>query len=274
MANIAPNCNPEVCVKKRDLKNFKVVMVRHGQSEWNEQNIFTGWYDSKLTKRGEEEAVRSGKALRQFGYKFDIAYCSVLSRAIDTLCIITKEICQPELKVEKTWRLNERHYGSLTGLNKTETAEKYGEEQVMIWRRSYDVPPPVMEDNHPYYEEIVLDPRYSTGPPPNEFPKFESLKLTIERTLPYWEQTIVPSIKAGKKVLIVAHGNSLRGIVKHLDNMTDEEIMNINLPTGIPFFYELDIDLRPVPDGSMKFLGDKETVRQAIEEVKSQGKKK
>lgn len=176
------------------------------------------------------------------------------------------------IPVVKTWRLNERHYGNLTGLDKVETAKKYGEEQVAIWRRSYDVPPPAIETSNPYYDAIIKDPRYKDGPTPQEFPKFESLKLTIERTLPFWNGTIVPQIKAGKRVLIAAHGNSLRGVVKHLDKLSEEQIMQLNLPTGIPFVYSLDENLSPV--GSMQFLGDPETVKKAMEAVANQGKVK
>lgn len=223
---------------------------------------------------GQDEALAAGKALRDSAYKFDLAHTSVLTRAQKTLDAILHEINQTNIPVEKTWRLNERHYGGLTGLNKAETAAKYGEDQVAIWRRSFDVPPPPMEPSHPYYDIIVKDTRYANGPSQSEFPMYESLKLTIERTLPYWNDVIVPQIKAGKSILIAAHGNSLRGIVKHLDQLTDEQIMKLNLPTGIPFVYELDENLHPVPNGSLQFLGDEETVKKAIEAVAAQGKAK
>lgn len=223
---------------------------------------------------GQDEATAAGKALKDAGYKFDIAHTSVLTRAQKTLGAILSGINQTDIPIEKTWRLNERHYGGLTGLNKAETAAKYGEEQVAIWRRSFDTPPPPMEPNHPYYETIVKDARYANGPSQAEFPMFESLKLTIARTLPYWNDVIVPQLKAGKSILIAAHGNSLRGIVKHLDQMSDEQIMGLNLPTGIPFVYELDEDLHPVPNGSLQFLGDEETVKKAIAAVAAQGKAK
>jgi len=251
---------------------YKIVMIRHGESEWNLANKFTGWYDAKLSDTGKKEANAGGAALKEAGYQFDVAHTSVLSRANDTLDIVLEQIGQKDLSIEKTWRLNERHYGGLTGLNKAETAEKHGEEQVKIWRRSFDIPPPPMEKDHPYYDNIRKDERYKNGPSDEEFPGAESLKLTIERTLPYWNDVIVPQMKAGKKILVAAHGNSLRGIVKHLDNMSDEEIMGCNLPTGIPFVYELDEDLKPVV--SMQFLGDEETVRKAIESVAAQGKAK
>lgn len=254
------------------MAKYQVVMVRHGESEWNLKNLFCGWYDADLSPKGKEEAKSAGKALKDANYTFDIAYTSVLQRAQKTLDAILTELNLKGIPVVKTWRLNERHYGNLTGLDKAETAKKYGEEQVAIWRRSYDVPPPAIEPGNPYYERIIKDPRYKDGPSPEEFPKFESLKLTIARTLPFWNGTIVPEIKAGKRVIIAAHGNSLRGIVKHLDQMSDADIMKLNLPTGIPFVYGLDDNMKPVQ--SMQFLGDPETVRKAMEEVANQGKAK
>jgi len=251
---------------------YKIVMIRHGESEWNQENKFCGWYDANLSTKGMDEAKAGGKALNDAGYTFDVAHTSLLTRAQVTLGHVLSGIGQEDLKVEKTWRLNERHYGGLTGLNKAETAAKHGEEQVKIWRRSFDTPPPPMEKDHPYYDVIRNDPRYANGPTDEEFPTCESLKLTIERTLPYWNDVIVPQLKEGKKILIAAHGNSLRGIVKHLDQMTDEAIMGCNLPTGIPFVYELDENLKPVV--SMQFLGDEETVKKAIESVAAQGKAK
>ncbi|KAJ8918950.1 hypothetical protein NQ315_016852 [Exocentrus adspersus] len=262
----------EKCIS--DGKNFKIVMVRHGESEWNKLNLFCGWYNAELSDRGREEAIKAGKALKDANYKFDLAYTSVLKRANDTLSGILKQLGQEGIPITKTWRLNERHYGGLTGLNKADTVAKYGEEQVQIWRRSFDVPPPAITPENQYYETILNDPIYNEGPPKDQFPMFESLKLTIERTLPFWNETVVPQLKAGKCILIAAHGNSLRGIVKHLDQMSNEEIMKLNLPTGIPFVYTLDANMKPVPNGSMQFLGDPETVRKAMEEVANQGKKK
>jgi len=247
-------------------------MIRHGESEWNQLNKFCGWFDANLSQKGEDEAKAGGDALKAAGYKFDIAYTSVLTRAQKTLGTVLEILGQQDLPVEKTWRLNERHYGGLTGLNKAETAVKHGEEQVQIWRRSFDTPPPPITPENPFYSVILDDPRYKDGPTKEEFPMFESLKLTIERTLPYWNDTIVPKIKEGKSILIAAHGNSLRGIVKYLDNMTDQAIMGLNLPTGIPFVYELDDDMKVVK--SMQFLGDPETVRKAMESVANQGKAK
>ncbi|KAG5332762.1 PGAM1 mutase, partial [Acromyrmex heyeri] len=254
------------------MSKYRIVMVRHGESEWNKLNLFCGWYDANLSDKGKNEAVSAGKAIKDAGYTFDIAHTSVLTRAQETLKSILKEIDQENLPVHKTWRLNERHYGGLTGMNKAETAAKYGEEQVQIWRRSFDVPPPPMESDHKYHDTIVKDARYADGPKPDEFPKFESLKLTIERTLPYWNDTIIPQLKEGKKIIIAAHGNSLRGIVKHLDDLSNEQIMGLNLPTGIPFVYELDENFKPVI--SMKFLGDEETVKAAMAAVAAQGKAK
>lgn len=220
---------------------------------------------------GREEATAAGKAVKDAGLQFDVAHTSLLTRAQNTLNAILTESNQV-VPVEKTWRLNERHYGGLTGLNKAETAAKYGEAQVQIWRRSFDVPPPAMEPSNAYYDSIVKDPRYAGELTEETFPKFESLKLTIERTLPYWNNVIIPQLKEGKRIIIAAHGNSLRGIVKHLDNLSDDAIMGLNLPTGIPFVYELDADFKPVV--SMQFLGDEETVRKAIESVAAQGKAK
>merc|ERR1712142_173158 len=253
-------------------KTYQIVMIRHGESKWNQENRFCGWFDAGLSEQGIKEAHAGGKALRDAGFKFDVAHTSVLQRAQTTLQTVLGEIGQQDLPVEKSWRLNERHYGGLTGLNKAETAEKHGEEQVKIWRRSFDIPPPPMDNTNPYYDGIVNDARYANGPSKAEFPMFESLKLTIERTLPFWNSTIVPAIKSGKKILIAAHGNSLRGIVKHLDGISDEGIMGLNLPTGIPFVYELDENLKPVV--SMKFMGDEETVKKAMEAVANQGKAK
>ncbi|XP_050426586.1 phosphoglycerate mutase 2-like [Adelges cooleyi] len=270
-----PKC-PDECAEKREDKceevKYKIVMVRHGESEWNKKNLFCGWYDSELSCKGEAEALSAGKALAKGKYEFDFAATSLLKRAQDTLNIILKELKLEKIPVCKTWRLNERHYGDLTGLNKADTAKKFGEKQVEVWRRSYNVPPPPMEKSHQYYKTIVNDPRYKDEPCKNEFPMTESLELTIKRTLPYWNDVIIPQLKAGKRIIIAAHGNSLRGIVKHLDCISDKCIMNLNLPTGIPFEYVLDKDFRPLV--SMKFLGDKETVKKAMEAVAAQGKAK
>ncbi|OXA47316.1 Phosphoglycerate mutase 2 [Folsomia candida] len=233
------------------MATYKIVMVRHGESEWNQRNLFCGWYDAKLSVK---------------------AHTSQLTRAHITLASILAEIGQADLPTHKTWRLNERHYGGLTGLNKAETVKKYGEEQVQIWRRSFNVPPPPITEENKYYRGIVDDDRYSKGPKGDEFPTFETLKLTIDRTLPYWNDVILPQIKESKQILIVAHGTSLRGLVKHLNGMSDQAIMGINLPTGVPFVYELDEYLKPVV--SMRFLGDEETVEKAMAIVTGQLKTK
>lgn len=250
---------------------YKIVFVRHGESEWNLKNLFCGWFDADLSEAGVKEAEAGGKAIKDSGMKFDQCYSSVLKRANRTLDIILDGAGQTGVPIEKTWRLNERHYGSLTGLDKVATAEKYGDDQVKIWRRSFDVPPPPMEADHEYYKVIREDPRYA-GMSDDEYPKAESLELTIKRTMPFWNETIVPALKSGKTILVAAHGNSLRGIVCHLDKMTNEQIMELNLPTGIPFIYELDEDLNPVV--SMQFMGDEATVAAAVEKVKNQTAKK
>jgi len=248
--------------------------VRHGESQWNLKNLFCGWYDADLTDKGVEEAEAGGKAIKENGIKFDMAFSSVLKRANRTLDIILDGCGQSSIPVEKTWRLNERHYGGLTGLNKKETVDKFGLDQVMIWRRSFDTPPPTMEVGHDFYESIVKDKIYEGHLKEDEFPKAESLELTIKRTLPFWNDKIVPALKDGKVPIVAAHGNSLRGIVCHLDQMSNEQIMALNLPTGIPFIYELDEEtLKPVEGGSMKFLGDDATVKAAMEKVANQIKK-
>lgn len=252
------------------MSTFRVVMVRHGESEWNKENKFCGWFDADLSEKGKNEAKAAGEALKKDGYEFDLAYTSYLKRANETLGSIL-QVLGKEVDTQYSWRLNERHYGGLTGLNKAETAKKYGDEQVHIWRRSFDVPPPEMTAEHEYYSVINGDAKYKDVPK-EDMPSCESLELTIKRSLPYWNDVIVPSIKAGKKVIIAAHGNSLRGIVKHLDNMSNEAIMGLNLPTGIPFYYDLDENMSPVT--SMQFLGDEETVKKAMAAVAAQGKSK
>lgn len=222
---------------------FKLVLVRHGESQWNLENRFTGWVDVDLSEKGFQEAKNAGELLKKNGYTFDVCYTSVLKRAIKTNDIILNELDLMYIPVYKHWRLNERHYGGLTGLNKKEMAEKVGAEQVHIWRRSYDVPPPALEESderHPKH-----DPKYHFLTA-EQLPATESLKLTIERVLPYWEVEIAPTILAGKKVLISAHGNSLRALVKYLDKMSDEEIPKFEIPTGVPLVYELDENLKPI----------------------------
>nr|XP_022901060.1 phosphoglycerate mutase 1-like [Onthophagus taurus] len=254
-------------------KTYKIVMIRHGESEWNKKNLFTGWYDTHLSEKGHKEAQRGGEALKKAGYCFDVAFTSVLTRANMTLNYVLKAVNQTDMPIIKTWRLNERHYGALTGLNKAETAAKYGEDKVTIWRRSYDIPPPPMEKSHQHYKDIVFDSRYANDPPRDQFPMFESLKMTLERTLPFWEEHIVPEIQTGYRVIIAAHGNSLRGLVKIIERLTDDQILKVNLPTGIPFYYLLGEDMKALPGTTMQFLGDPETVRKAMEAVAKQGKK-
>jgi len=244
----------------------KLVLCRHGQSDWNKKNLFTGWTDVDLTEKGIQEAVDAGRLLAELGFEFDIAYTSVLKRAIRTLWIMLDEMDLMWIPVVRDWRLNERHYGALQGLNKAETAAKYGEDQVHIWRRSYDVPPPALEtddERHPSF-----DPRYKGI---DNLPGAESLLLTLERVKPCWTDVIAPDLEAGKNVLIAAHGNSLRALVKMLDQISDEEVTGFNIPTGIPMAYELDDDLTPI---SREFLGDPEAVAKAAAAVAAQGKAK
>lgn len=242
-----------------------LVLVRHGQSEWNLQNRFTGWVDVDLTTQGLEEARRGGEELRKEGFKFDVAYTSVLKRAVRTLWIVLEEIDQVWLPVHRSWRLNERFYGGLTGLNKAEMAAKHGEEQVHIWRRSYDVPPPPMEDDT--RDDPRRDRRYAHLDP-RELPRTESLKLTLERVLPYWSDAIAPSLRGGQDVIVAAHGNSLRALVKYLEDVPDDVITGINIPTGIPRLYRLDERLRVK---EVRYLGDPEAAAQAAEAVAKQG---
>lgn len=248
----------------------RLVLVRHGQSEWNLQNRFTGWTDVDLSEKGRDEAAEAGKTLRENGFHFTLAYTSYLKRAIKTLNIILDRMDLDWIPVEKSWRLNEKHYGMLQGLNKAETAEKYGDEQVHIWRRSYDVPPAALEKEDP--RSPFRDPRYA-GVDPKNLPLTESLKETVERILPYLHETILPSLKEHKDVIVAAHGNSLRGIVKVLKGISDEDIPSLNLPTGIPYVFELDEtdNYRLVKD---YFLGDPETIKKLMEAVANQGKAK
>ena len=245
----------------------KLVLLRHGQSQWNLENRFTGWKDVDLTEQGREEAKAAGRLLKEEGFEFDLIFTSVLTRAIRTMQLAVSEMDQLWVPVIRDWRLNERHYGGLQGLNKAETAEKHGEEQVKIWRRSYSVPPPPLAHDDPRHPRF--DRRYANVDP-KELPLTESLKETVARMIPYWQNTIAPEVKSGKTVLIVAHGNSLRALVKHLDNMTEEQILELNIPTGIPLLYELDANLKPIRS---KYLGDEEAARKAAEAVANQGKK-
>src|SRR4030043_10852 len=247
---------------------MKLTLLRHGESLWNRENRFSGWTDVDLSGHGRIEAQEAGKTLKSEGYCFDIAYTSVLKRAIRTLWIVLDELDQMWIPVERSWRLNERHYGALQGLNKAETAEKFGEEQVKIWRRSYDIPPPALDKNDERYPGKL---RVYADVAEKDLPLTESLKDTVARFLPYWHEQIAPTIKSGKRVLIAAHGNSLRALVKYLDNMTEDEILKLNIPTGIPLVYEFDSDLKPLRH---YYLGDEEEIRKATEAVKNQGKAK
>ncbi len=247
---------------------YTLVLIRHGQSQWNLENRFTGWTDVGLTEKGEAEARQGAQLLKAEGYTFDIAFTSVLKRAIKTLWIMLEEMGLEWIPVVRAWQLNERHYGNLQGLNKAEMAEKFGEAQVKIWRRSYDVPPPPLDPDDPRHPRF--DPRYAALSP-EEVPATESLKNTLERVLPYWHSDIVPAIQSGKRVLIAAHGNSLRALVKYLDDISESEITELNIPTGIPLVYELDEGLRPV---THYYLGDPEAVALAAAAVASQGRTK
>ena len=246
----------------------KLVLLRHGESLWNLENRFTGWTDVDLTPKGEQEAQNSGKILAEEGFDFDLIYTSLLTRAIRTMEICLSEMQIDNVPIKYSWRLNERHYGALQGLNKAETAAKFGDEQVLIWRRSYDTQPPALE---------ISDKRWSGNDPTyaniyqKDIPLTECLKDTVNRFLPYWLNTIAPSIRTGKKVLIVAHGNSLRALVKYLDDISDNDIVSLNIPTGVPLVYELDDELQPIKD---YYLGDEKTIQEAINSVANQAKKK
>jgi 2,3-bisphosphoglycerate-dependent phosphoglycerate mutase len=245
-----------------------LVLLRHGESDWNRENRFTGWTDVDLSATGIEEAHRAGRALREGGFTFDIAYTSLLKRAIRTLWIVLDEMDLMWVQVHRDWRLNERHYGALQGLNKAETARRHGEEQVKVWRRSYDVPPPPLEPADPRFPGH--DRRYA-GLDADDLPRTESLKDTVARFLPYWHEAIAPAITSGKRVLITAHGNSLRALVKYLDNVADSDIVELNIPTGIPLVYELDAELKPIRH---YYLGDPEAAARAAAAVANQGAKK
>ncbi len=247
---------------------YKLVLVRHGQSTWNLENRFTGWTDVDLTDLGKAEAAEAGKLLKESGYDFDIAYTSVLKRAIKTLGVIQDVMNLDWLPVVRAWQLNERHYGALQGLNKAETAKQYGEDQVKVWRRSYDVPPPSLEltdERHPKF-----DKRYASLTP-EQLPATESLKITLDRVLPYWNSTLAPEIQAGKRLLVVAHGNSIRALVKYLDNVSEADIVELNIPTGLPLVYELDKDLKPIKN---YYLGDPEEAAKKAAAVANQAKTK
>jgi 2,3-bisphosphoglycerate-dependent phosphoglycerate mutase len=247
---------------------IKLVLLRHGESLWNKENRFTGWTDVDLSEQGIIEANKAGELLKVEGFMFDMAYTSVLKRAIRTLWITLDKLDLMWIPVERSWRLNERHYGALQGLNKAETAKKFGDEQVHIWRRSYDIQPPALEKNDERFPG--KDPRYKNLTD-KELPLTECLKDTVERFLPYWKETIAPTIKSGKKIIIAAHGNSLRALVKYLDNIPDEEIVGLNIPTGVPLVYELDENLKPIKH---YYLGNQEEIEKKAKAVANQGKAK
>lgn len=248
--------------------NIKLVLLRHGESVWNKENKFTGWTDVDLSENGIGEAHEAGKVLRKEGYIFDVAFTSVLKRAIRTLWFVLDEMDLMWIPINNSWQLNERHYGALQGLNKSEMAQKFGEEQVLIWRRSYDIPPMALEKKDPRYPGN--DQRYK-GLDEKDIPLTESLKETVARVIPYWKETIAPMLQSGEKVIITAHGNSLRALVKYLDNISEEEIVKLNIPTGIPLVYELTNDLKPIKH---YYLGDQEKIQAKIASVASQGKAK
>jgi len=247
---------------------IKLVLLRHGESEWNKENRFTGWTDVDLSEKGMAEAHQAAKLLQQEGFTFDVAHTSVLTRAIRTLWTVLDDMDLMYIPIHNTWRLNERHYGALQGLNKAEMAQQYGDKQVLIWRRSYDVRPPslTLEDER----HSGRDPRYK-GLRPDEIPLTECLKDTVARVVPYWNGSIVPDLKAGKKVIVAAHGNSLRALIKHLDNVPDQDIVELNIPTGVPLIYELDEQMRPIRH---YYLGDPAELAKAINAVASQGRSK
>lgn len=243
-----------------------LVLLRHGESTWNRENRFTGWTDVDLTERGVAEARRAGQQLGEEGLQFDVAYTSVLKRAIRTLWIVLDELDQMWIPVHRSWRLNERHYGALQGLNKAETARKYGDQQVLVWRRSYDTPPPTLDSSDERFPGS--EPRYADLDP-RDIPLTECLEDTVARFLPFWHETIAPDVRAGKRVIIAAHGNSLRALVKYLDDVSDEDIVSLNIPTGVPLVYELDDALQPV---SSRYLGDADEVQKAMQSVANQAR--
>jgi 2,3-bisphosphoglycerate-dependent phosphoglycerate mutase len=243
----------------------KLVLLRHGESVWNRENRFTGWTDVDLSPAGVEEARAGGRLLKAGGYRFDVAYTSMLKRAVRTLWLALEELDQMWVEEHKSWRLNERHYGALQGLNKAEMAAKFGEQQVLLWRRSYDTPPPPLAADDPRYE--ARDLRYAGVP----VPASECLKDTVERVVPYWQSTVAPAVGAGRKVLIAAHGNSLRALVKYLDGLSEDAVIKLNIPTGVPLVYELDAELRPLRH---YYLGNAEEVAKRVAAVSAQGKAK
>jgi len=262
------------CMQLAFAKKHTLVLVRHGESTWNLENKFTGWYDCPLSPKGHEEVIEAGQLIKAEGIDFDVAHTSMLKRAIRTLWHVLEETDKMWVPTQKAWQLNERHYGALQGLDKQQTVDKFGKDQVLVWRRSYDVPPPTVDKTSPHHPSN--DPRYAGQDFPEHFT--ESLSTTLDRVLPYWEENIVPQLKQGKNVLITAHGNSLRALVKHLDNIDEATISELNIPTGTPLIYELDDNLKPIPQvGAIaplqgRYLGDQDAIRMRIEGVKNQTK--
>ncbi|XP_072291697.1 bisphosphoglycerate mutase [Eucyclogobius newberryi] len=255
------------------MSKYKLFLLRHGEGAWNKENRFCSWVDQKLSENGVTEAQDCGRLLKEHGYKFDIVFTSILSRSIQTAWLVLGTMGLEWIPVVKSWRLNERHYGSLIGLNRTEMALKHGEEQVKLWRRSYDITPPPIDESHPYYHEIFNDRRYNTcDVAKDKLPRAESLKEVLDRLLPYWNNVIAPEIKKDHAVLISAHGNSCRALLKHLEGISDEDIVNVTLPTGIPVLLELDENLRPIKPRQL--LGDQVKIQAAIKKVEDQGKVK
>ncbi|RVE71615.1 hypothetical protein OJAV_G00053530 [Oryzias javanicus] len=255
------------------MSKFSLLLLRHGEGAWNKENRFCSWVDQKLSGDGVKEAQDCGRLLKEQGYQFDMVFTSLLSRSIQTAWLVLEAMGQEWVPVVKSWRLNERHYGALIGLNRAEMAQKHGEEKVKLWRRSYDLTPPPIEESHPYFLEIYNDRRYSTCDVPiDKLPRSESLKEVLDRLLPYWNSTIVPEIRKGKTVLVSAHGNSCRALLKHLEDISNEDIAKVTLPTGVPVLLELDEDLRPVRPRLL--LGDQAEIQAAIKKVEDQGKAK
>ncbi|XP_054886706.1 bisphosphoglycerate mutase isoform X1 [Poeciliopsis prolifica] len=255
------------------MSKYRLVLLRHGEGAWNKENRFCSWVDQKLSKEGVEEARDCGRLLKEQGYKFDLVFTSLLSRSIHTAWLVLEAMGQEWVPVIKSWRLNERHYGALIGLNRAEMALQHGEQKVKQWRRSYDITPPLIDESHPYYGEIYNDRRYAMCDVPNEnLPRAESLKEVLDRLLPYWNSTVVPEILKGKTVLISGHGNSCRAILKHVEGISDEDIANVTLPTGVPVQLELDENLKPVKPRQL--LGDQAKIQAAIKKVEDQGKAK
>eukprot|EP00597_Dinobryon_sp_UTEXLB2267_P010518 CAMPEP_0170104414 /NCGR_PEP_ID=MMETSP0020_2-20130122/4118_1 /TAXON_ID=98059 /ORGANISM="Dinobryon sp., Strain UTEXLB2267" /LENGTH=258 /DNA_ID=CAMNT_0010328253 /DNA_START=116 /DNA_END=892 /DNA_ORIENTATION=- len=258
------------------MATHQLVLLRHGESTWNDENKFTGWYDCPLSTKGKTEAVSAGKLLKQYDFEFDVAYTSYLRRAIRTLWYVLEESDQMYIPILPAWQLNERHYGALQGLDKKQTVEKFGADQVNVWRRSYDIPPPDCEDNSPMLP--ANDRKYAHIPEAAKI-KTESLKITLDRVLPFWHSDIAPTIKSGKRVVIAAHGNSLRALVKYLDNLSEDVISELNIPTGVPLVYELDDDLKPIPHADAlaplqgRYVGNQEEIKARIQGVKNQTKK-